>query len=421
MTMIDENLLSTLFARTGNGFDVPVSGPNDILDAARVGTDPAAQPDGTAMGGAEGGDAGPRPLTAFVRSHRILAVAACLAAAALVAVGVTQLGKSNPSGQLNAGAPLVGAATGLGHVSASTTIPSIKGPTGTGGTGGFSVGAPTPAVASPGLQGASAGATRSGAGGSGPAAGPASPPTRAPGSPTLPSGVVGQPSKIEQTGTLSLLVGRGALSGTMTKLTLLAGAFNGFVANSETQGRAIPVDGAPYGSITLQVPVASFSDVLKAAQKLGKTSDLSTKATDVTGQYVDLQSRIAALEVSRQQYLTIMTKATSVGDVLAVQSQLDNLQSEIEQLQGQLQVLDGETAYSTLTVMVSERGAPSHHTTPHPPSGLSKAWHDSVRGFVNGVEWLIRGAGPVLFVLLCLGALILGSRLGWRRYQRHNL
>jgi hypothetical protein len=233
--------------------------------------------------------------------------------------------------------------------------------------------------------------------------------------------VVGQPSKIEQTGTLGLLVGRGALSTTMTKLTLLAGAYNGFVANSETQGGAVPVDGAPNGSITLQVPVANFADVLKAAQKLGKTSDLNTKATDVTGQYVDLQSRIAALNASRQQYLTIMTKATSVGDVLAVQSQLDNLQSEIEQLQGQLQVLTGETAYSTLTVAVSERGAPTHHTAPHPPSGLSKAWHDSVHGFVNGVEWLIRGAGPALFALLCLGALILGGRLGWRRYQRHNL
>ena len=71
----------------------------------------------------------------------------------------------------------------------------------------------------------------------------------------------------------------------------------------------------------------------------GKTTKLTTKATDVTGQYVDLQSRIAALEASRQQYLTIMAKATTVGDVLAVQAQLDTIQSQIEQLQGQLQVL----------------------------------------------------------------------------------
>jgi len=44
-----------------------------------------------------------------------------------------------------------------------------------------------------------------------------------------------------------------------------------------------------------------------------------------------------------------------------------------------------------------------------------------VSGFVDGVEGLIKGAGPVLFALLCLAALIVGGRLGWRRYQRHNL
>ncbi len=99
--------------------------------------------------------------------------------------------------------------------------------------------------------------------------------------------------------------------------------------------------------MTLQVPVNNFSAALKQAQRIGRTTSLTTKATDVTGQYVDLQSRIAALNASRQQYLTIMTKATTVGDVLAVQDQLDTIQTQIEQLQGQLQVLTSETSYST--------------------------------------------------------------------------
>jgi hypothetical protein len=205
----------------------------------------------------------------------------------------------------------------------------------------------------------------------------------------------------------------------MSALSFVATANGGFVASSQTQAGS-GAGGAPYGSVTLQVPVSSFSDALRQAQRLGRTTDLETKATDVTGQYVDLQSRIAALEASRQQYLTIMAKATSVGDVLAVQSQLDGIQSQIEQLQGQLQVLTSETAYSTLTVMVDE-GTPPPPPAPRPESGLSRAWHDSVHGFVGGVEGLIRGAGPALFGLLCLAALYFGGRAVWRRYQRHNL
>jgi hypothetical protein len=168
--------------------------------------------------------------------------------------------------------------------------------------------------------------------------------------------------------------------------------------------------------------VQSFSTVLTRAEALGKTSGLTTKATDVTGQYVDLQARISALQDSRQQYLTILAKATTVGDVLAVQQQIDGLQSQIEQLQGQLQLLTSQTTYSTLTVTVNE------HTSLPPPapkrlpeSGLVRAWHASIGGFVTGVEGLVRLAGPVLFALLLLGIALVGGRAVWRRLQRRNL
>jgi hypothetical protein len=52
---------------------------------------------------------------------------------------------------------------------------------------------------------------------------------------------------------------------------------------------------------------------------------------------------------------------------------------------------------------------------------LVRAWHDGIGGFVGGVEGLIRVAGPALFTLLCLAAVILGGRALWRRYQRHRL
>jgi hypothetical protein len=226
---------------------------------------------------------------------------------------------------------------------------------------------------------------------------------------------VGQSAKIEQTGSLTLTVGRGKLNQTVTQLTTLAGAYGGFVANSQTQSGA-----SPSGSVTLQVPVNNFATVLKRAQALGKTSDVATKATDVTGQYVDLQARITALQASRQQYLTILAKATTVGDVLAVQEQIDSIQSQIEQLQGQLQLLTSQTSYSTLTVTVGE-GTPAPPPSPLPESGLVRAWHASIGGFVTGVEGVIRIAGPVLFALLLLAVLAATGRALWRRYQRHSL
>ena len=54
-------------------------------------------------------------------------------------------------------------------------------------------------------------------------------------------------------------------------------------------------------------------------------------------------------------------------------------------------------------------------------SGVTKAWHDSLHGFAVGVDGIIRLAGPLLFALLCVAALVIGGRLTWRRVQRHNL
>ena len=87
-----------------------------------------------------------------------------------------------------------------------------------------------------------------------------------------------------------------------------------------------------------------------------------------------------------------MTKATSISDILAVQSQLDTLQSQIEQLQGQLQVLDSQTTYGTLVVSVSE---PGHRSTPPPAprSGIGAAWHGAVSGFTAAFDGLVRGSG----------------------------
>ncbi len=402
MTMLDDDRLASLLARAGAAFEVPATGPDDIVARAtgRIegagDTDAPAAPagvsgsnpdarDGGAVGPVPAGVGRVRRLSALAGRHRVLSVAACVVVALVIAAGASALVRAPSRPTLTSGLPRTGSATPL-HEPTTTTLPRHPG-----------VAAPQFKAAAP----------------------PSITAPTVPTTPSLPGGSVGQSAKIEQTGTLGLTVRRGRLGPTMTQLTSLAGAFGGFVASSQTQSGA-GTGGPPYGSITLQVPVNNFSAMLKEAQALGKTTSLTTKATDVTGQYVDLQARITALEASRQQYLTILAKATTVGDVLAVQEQLDGIQSQIEQLQGQLQVLTGETSYSTLTVTVSE-GTPPPRPPPLPESGLVRAWHDSIGGFVAGVEGVVRVAGPVLFALLCLGLLLVGGRTLWRRYQRHRL
>jgi len=422
MTMLDDDRLRALLGEAGGAFEVPATGAADIVARAAAPTTGVDEGgDGTSeaggdtdeSGGDDTDDVGGTPpgrvrrLTVTARRHPLLSVAASVVAILVVAGTIGAVVRTSSPG------PVPVLRSGLQH-----GAKAVPGPLTTTTIANGSARAPKSPAAAPsfGVQGTQA---QGGAGVARSSTGAAGTGVTTPTSPPLPNGAVGQPAKIEQTGTLGISVRRGALGHTMTKLSALASAYGGFVANSQTQAGS-GTGGTPYGSVTIQVPVDNFGAVLKGAQALGKTSSLTTKATDVTGQYVDLQARIAALQSSRQQYLTILSRASTIGDVLAVQSQLDSIQNQIEQLQGQLNLLSSQTTYSTLTVTVSE-GAPPPRPAPLPESGLVRAWHDSAGGFLDAVEGTIRIAGPLLFALLCVAALGFGGRALWRRYQRHNL
>lgn len=225
--------------------------------------------------------------------------------------------------------------------------------------------------------------------------------------------------KVESNGTVDLTVRVGHVESAFASLSAIVIKDGGFVNGNQAHVGTGGAGHFSYGTIVLQVPQRRFALLVSQVQHVGKVTSVNTTSADVTSQYVDLRARISALEVSRAQYLTIMTRAKSIGDILAVQSQLNNLQSQIEQLQGQLNVLNNATTYSTLTVAVTEAGQPTHVT--HHRSGLTKAFYDSVHGFVAGFEWLVRLAGPVLFALLMLGALSALGRIAWRAARRRRI
>jgi len=372
VTMIDEDVLSEALRDAAETMEVPEGATDRILAAAQ-----ARVPTNHPHRLRQVMPAGPRGRIALVA-----------AAAIVVAGGISfplLTSTSSPSKTVAVG-------------------PSTAGSTLHGSAGSSSAGSGAVAPGSAGIAAA-------------PASGPNVPVS--PTAPSLPPGSVGQSAKVEAKGSVSLTIADGSLESVLGKLTNLVAADGGFVAS--TQAQIGPGAGnSSTGSVVLQVPEPSFASLLAQVQRVGHASSVTTTSTDVTGQVVDLQARITALQASRQQYLTILSKATSIGDILAVQSQLDSLQTQIEQLQGQLDVLNSETTYGTLTVSLTESG--QRPVAPAPQStGLIKAWHDGIGGFISGFEWLIRIAGPTLFALLCLAALVVLGRLAWRAVRRRML
>jgi hypothetical protein len=397
MTMVDEQALAGLLQQAAESIAIPDGAEERILaKALSVETDRATK-------------ATPSDVVVVPRSRlaavvprggktRALSVAA---AVILVAGGIA----------LSAVA-LKGSHGGTSSSASSATATHAYGTHGASGSGASGTAAVAPYAPAKGTN-----ATRAATNGSSSTTSGGSGPVTASG---LPQGL-SQSARVEATGSVDLTIPDGKLESVLTTLTAMATADGGFVASSQAQIGAGGPASTSSGTIVLQVPEPTFGSMVSQVQRVGHPTSVTTSSTDVTGQYVDLQSRITALQASRQQYLTIMSQANSIGDILAVQSQLETLQSQIEQLQGQLNVLNSQTTYGRLTVTLTEAG---HHVTPPPihlQSGISKAWSAGVGGFVSGVEWLIRIGGTVLFVLLALAVLAWGGRWAWRIGRRQMI
>lgn len=222
-------------------------------------------------------------------------------------------------------------------------------------------------------------------------------------------------AKVVHTGTLTLTVAKGQVTAVLTRLTGLATGVGGYVSSSTTAESG----SAPSGTVVLRVPAAEYDLVLTQARTLGTVVSTTSSGKDVTAEAADQQARLTALKASRDQFLTILAKAKTIGETLAVQQRVDDAQTQIDQLQGEINVLTNQASYGTLTVSVSQKSPAAVAAKPaRRESGLHRAWQRAVTGFVTGVEALLARSGRGLVVLLVLLVLAGVLRAAWKVGRR---
>ena len=133
-------------------------------------------------------------------------------------------------------------------------------------------------------------------------------------------------------------------------------------------------------TVTIRVPFAKFDELLaKIVNGAEYLDSRSIRASDVTEEYLDIQSRIKNKKKLEERFTEILKEAKTVNDILNVERQIGQLREEIESAEGRLRYLENRTSLSTLTVTFYEH------------SELQKGFGgEFVRGFVNGWDNLIQ-------------------------------
>lgn len=136
-------------------------------------------------------------------------------------------------------------------------------------------------------------------------------------------------------------------------LAAMATGWGGFVESSASSGSAEAAGSS--ATLTLRVPSNNFEVALKAIRAMGEVTNVTMSGEDVTGQRVDIESRLKTMKAERDSLREILRNTRRIGDVLEVRDRLSQVQSDIDSMESQLATLKDQSALSTITVSLQQR------------------------------------------------------------------
>ena len=78
----------------------------------------------------------------------------------------------------------------------------------------------------------------------------------------------------------------------------------------------------------------------------------SIQAQDITEEYIDIEARLKNKRNYLNRYTELLSKATTIKDMLAIEENIRTLQEEIESKEGRLKYLNDQVNYSTLAINI---------------------------------------------------------------------
>jgi len=173
-------------------------------------------------------------------------------------------------------------------------------------------------------------------------------------------------------------------------------------------------------SLTLKIPVPSYTSALRQLGGLGRQTRLSQQSMDVTQQVADVNSRVTSEQAAIAQLRALLKRTGSVSGLLQVQQQISDDEATLEALQAQQRALSHETTYATITLQLLGP-VPSHVVAQHKShhnfvSGLASGW----RGLRHALGWLLTALGTILPFALTLAVIGGLGLVGWRRLGRRR-
>ncbi|MDX1469644.1 MAG: DUF4349 domain-containing protein [Acidimicrobiia bacterium] len=152
--------------------------------------------------------------------------------------------------------------------------------------------------------------------------------------------------------TADMTVAVSDVGATSTEATRVIARHGGFLFGQQTTGGHESVS-----TLTFKVAPDRFHQALADLGSLGEVRTQNITASDVTDRIVDLESQIATASASVERLRSLLTGATDIEEIVALEAELLARETTLESLRGQLRTLEDQVALATITLTIVQEAA----------------------------------------------------------------
>ncbi len=189
----------------------------------------------------------------------------------------------------------------------------------------------------------------------------------------------------------------------------------GYIQDSWIEGESIQkrrqTSGTHIGrtaNIPARVPAAELDEFVTNVSEKGNVTSKSESVSDMTLQYMDIESRKKSLETERSRLWELMAQAESVDAVITIQSRISEIEYELDSFNSQLRLYDNQVDYATVYLNISEvkTYTPTPAEKENLVSRMMRGLKKTLEGLADGFADLLVGLVSMLPVIALLAVFI---------------
>jgi uncharacterized protein DUF4349 len=144
------------------------------------------------------------------------------------------------------------------------------------------------------------------------------------------------------------------------------------------------------GTLGIRVPSDRFDEAFRRLSRLGKTEAQNIGTQDVSRAYVDLEARIRVKKDAAERMRAVLReRAGKLSDIVEGEQELEKMVEALEQLEAQRRLLEQQTAFSAITLALTEPGSIKPVAKPSFLLPVSEAFRDSGAVLASSLAALI--------------------------------